>query len=268
MKIKLRRLTLLVSIVFLGAFAFSFASDKYLQGVYFDNKHTLYILGKEKELDKETKMIYYDNRVYLPLRAVSESLGFDVNYDAGNKSIHIDKKMQSSDAVYLDVLVRQNGILKKELEELKEKYKELEKVKIEQKEEQKYKKMPLSYFDTTKDFRIYLDYMANEYMKTNTSRWYITIKNNSAEGVNFETSTVKFTYMDEKEGLVTVKEPLAFKDEYVSKELYSTMQNQFDKQVYFSLDTIPKDVKKGTLTFDISWLDSKKVETITYDIEF
>lgn len=111
-------LILLVTMIFtcaLGVFAYN---DE-LKAVVTNIK--LYLNGNR--VDKEVVIIGESS--YLPVRAISEALGLEVNWDGDNNSIYLSQKSTSGDAV----LLNEFGIvdkLQKENKELKQKITKLE----------------------------------------------------------------------------------------------------------------------------------------------
>lgn len=82
------------------------------------------------EKNYNTPPMIINNRAYIPVRAIGEALGTNVNWDSKNFTVEIKDKTEKDIQTEIAKLNLEKEILKKELESLKEENKNIEKIDI------------------------------------------------------------------------------------------------------------------------------------------
>lgn len=242
----MRRLIKNISLIALGltlGCAFStFASVEKIQA-YRDNVTSIFINGNA--LKSDDLPISYKNKLYVPLRTISENMDMEVQYDKANKSVMITKKPD----LKADELARQAKLYEEaqaQIKTLKAQNAE-EARKIDTKiSSVEYKDLPVSY----RDGKFYMTLkMVVRTNASSNSEFYFDVKNEDEIGYVVDPFSVKLNYVNGKiEGVLDTDEVLIAD---MDKRTLSSIDTNYDDTLYFTLKEIPEGIHHGTLSYNI-----------------
>lgn len=212
-----------------------------------DNITSIYVKGNQLNISKEDTPINYKNRLYVPLRLISENMGLVVDYDKGSKTVYItekpltkEEKLAKDTNLYEEPKADSKKTESKDIEEAR-------KEDIPKKSDVDYKSLPISF---KKDkFTIRLTLIVKKNSDYN-SEYYFDAKNEDTNGIVIDPISAKLDYTDERGN----ERQLDARDVNIGafdKKVLSSLDQNFDGRIYLTLPQIPDGLKQGTLSFNM-----------------
>ncbi|MBS6063081.1 stalk domain-containing protein [Criibacterium bergeronii] len=272
----------------LGLAANSLAANLNITAIK-DNTHKIFLDGTRKDAD----LINYENRVYVPLRFVSENMGLSIDYDKSYRTIDVKNAQVKDLKEQIEALKKQQEQTKKELEDTIAQLKAAKEANLKakdnstalssasatklssdnptdaRKEDVKigdvaYKQLPI-YF--TKDgLSLELNQIVRKDANSN-SNFYIYLKNQTQSPIMIDVFSAVFTYVDARGNTRQLGHDNVLLSEQ-GKAVLSSFPADFDDRFYMALDQIPEDAKKGVLTFNYYKVgDEKNITRVTMAVQ-
>lgn len=268
MKNILKSTALIAVGIFIGAsISISNADLKKINAVR-DNITSIFIRGEKVNLTKQDTPLSYKNRLYVPLRLLTENMGMVVDYDKSGKSVYItdkpltnEEKLSKETKIYEEPEAESKKIKSDNIDEAR-------KEDIVKKSDIDYKNLPISFKKDKFFMRLTLAIKENS---NYNSEFYFDVKNEGEIGVVIDPSSAKFDYSDEHAQRQIGVEEVSIRN--MHNKILSSLDPGYNDTVYLNLNKIPKNVKQGTLSFNIYTLGDliggkKEITKVIMPIKF
>lgn len=253
---RLLNILLFIFVIVISTLNVSYASDRIT--AISDRDYRVIIKDTMVDLPEDMTYLNYEDRVYVPLRFVSENMGLVVQYKGGKDIVISDtteNRLKESN------YINQIESLKSTVKELREENANLIHKFNTEKPQETYYRLPITHRDKDRDFTIELYNVVEEHSSDKTTQLYFNVKNNSNYAVYIRTLSMVLE-VDGKEYNARYN-PVSM----ISPALYATLYPEFEKNVFVSMEMIPEDTKKANLTFEYEWIDKDEVVTVTMPIK-
>ncbi|MGP1411083.1 MAG: stalk domain-containing protein [Peptoanaerobacter stomatis] len=223
----------------------SFASNESIMAVR-DNITSIFVKGEQINAKPDDAPINYQGKLYVPLRTISEKMGLVVDYNKSSKSVYItekpltkEEKLAQHAEIYNEAMADFQKAQAKNVEDAR-------KEDIKKESSVDYKDLPISFRKDKFFMKLTLTVKSNS---DNNSEFYFDVKNDGDSGIVIDPFSAKFDYSDAhaERQLDTSDVNIGLFD----KKVLSSIDAGFDDKLYLTLKEIPKDIKQGTLSFNI-----------------
>ena len=245
MKRLLKNSSLIALGLIMGLTLSSFASNESIMAVR-DNITSIFVKGEQINAKPDDAPINYQGKLYVPLRTISEKMGLVVDYNKSSKSVYItekpltkEEKLAQHTEIYNEAMADFQKSQAKNIEDAR-------KEDIKKESSVNYKDLPISFRKDKFFMTLTLTVKTNA---NSNSQFYFDVKNNGEKGIVIDPFSAKFDYSDahaerqlDTDGVSVIN---------MSKKVLSSIDVGTDDSLYLTLNEIPKDIKQGTLSFNI-----------------
>lgn len=229
-----------------------------------DNVTSIFIKGQQVDTSGENTPISYKNRLYVPLRFVSENLNMDVNYEKSTKSVTISQKpLTKEEQIARDAQIyKEAEAIAAKLKSTDEEKARKEDVKVEQKVV--YNNLPVSYRDDNFIMKLTMIVRSNGY---SNSEYYFDVENNNQEGMNIDPMSFRFNYTKNGNDMELDLSDVAFA--HMDIRPFSSIPTGYNDKIFLNANKIPNDVKEGTVSFNIYRVGQKdNIKKVIMPVKF
>lgn len=227
--------------------------------VFKDNVTKIYVQGSEL---KSKDLLNYKGTLYLPVRAISENMGMNVVYDSSRKTVQIserpltkEEEIAKNAKIYEEALAEAKKLQAKDQEQARKEEVGVEKVQ--------HRELPISFRQDK--FVMTLNMVVRENART-YSEFYFEVKNENPYGMVVDPFSAKFNYTGEHRDFELSSNNISSAN--MDKKILSSLDQDYKDTVYLTLESIPKDVKEGTLTFNVRKVGEDTFTKVIMPIKF
>lgn len=205
--------------------------------------------GEQKQIPQDSNVLLHQNRVYLPLRFIGESLGADIVYEESTKSIFINSQTTSNvdeiESIRKDYEDKISS-LNSEIASLKSEIENLSQVKFE--------KLPQKI--STEEYTLTIEGFTRDY-----NRLFVRMESNNSNNL-MRVSPLETRISSGS----THFEPIMGITDF---NLYNSVSRNETVRGYIDFESIPNDVKNITIKMTV--IENDRVRetprTFTFDVE-